>query len=322
MLIKSPNKILPSEITPETTYHNRRQFLQQLIATSATLAISNLVQAKGVLPPTPDTSYLKTLPHIKNHPLSTDESPTPLAKIISYSNFYEFGTQKSDPITHAHQLQISPWQLIVVGEVEKPEIIDIDDLLQKFTLEERIYRLRCVEGWSMVIPWLGIPLNEILKRVQPTSKAKFVQFHSRFDPQQMPAQQQHVLNWPYTEGLRIDEAMHPLTILSVGLYGNTLPKENGAPVRLVVPWKYGFKSIKSLVKIRLVERQPLTSWEEAAPTGYGFYSNVNPKVPHPRWSQAKERRIGELTKRKTLMFNGYADQVATLYQGMDLKKYF
>jgi sulfoxide reductase catalytic subunit YedY len=324
VLIKPPNDILPSEITSETLYQNRRHFLQTTVATAVTLATPTLftpTQAKGLFPTSPDTSTLKALPNLQKSPLSTTEELTPLEKIISYSNFYEFGHSKSDPMRYAHTLKIRPWQVIVSGEVTKPGILDIEDILQHVTLEERIYRHRCVEGWSMVIPWVGFPLSNLFKRFPLTSKAKYVQFFTLHDPQQMPEQQSSsTLNWPYTEGLRIDEAMHPLTILSVGLYGKTLPNENGAPLRLVVPWKYGFKSIKSIVKIRLVEEQPLSSWQEVGPSAYGFYSNVNPEVPHPRWSQAKERRIGELTKRPTLMFNGYADQVAQLYQGMDLQK--
>lgn len=322
MLIKSSNDILSSEITSETLYQNRRRFLQTTMAAAVTFTTASLLRtghAKGVLPASPDTSSLIELPNVKKSSWSTDEELTPLEKIMSYSNFYEFGRSKEDPMHYAHNLKIRPWQVIISGEVVKPGIIDMEDILRHFTLEERIYRHRCVEGWSMVIPWIGFPLRDLLKRFTFTAKAKYVQFFTLHDPQQMPGQQDNILNWPYTEGLRIDEAMHPLTLLSVGLYGKTLPNENGAPLRLVVPWKYGFKSIKSIVKIRLLEEQPISSWQEIGPSTYGFYSNVNPEVAHPRWSQAKERRIGELTKRPTLMFNGYADQVAQLYKGMDLQ---
>ncbi len=329
MLIKHPDDILPSEITSETLYQDRRQFIQTAmnttVVTAITMATPTLLtpaHAKGLLPSSPDTSYLQELPNVKKSTFSVNEELTPLEKIISYSNFYEFGTSKSDPMRHAHTLKTRPWQVIIGGEVEKPGILNIEDILKQFPLEERIYRHRCVEGWSMVIPWVGFPLADFLKRCQPTSKAKYVQFFTLRDSEQMPGQKRDLLDWPYTESLRIDEAMHPLTLLSVGMYGKTLPNETGAPIRLVVPWKYGFKCIKSIVKVHLVEQQPFTSWETADASEYGFYANVNPDVPHPRWTQAKERRIGELTKRKTLLFNGYADQVGELYRGMDLTKYY
>ncbi len=242
--------------------------------------------------------------------------------MTSYNNFYEFGTDKADPAQYAHTLQTTPWQVVVEGECAKPGKLTLEDVLKPHSREERIYRLRCVEGWSMVIPWLGFPLADLLKRFEPTSKAKYVQFETLFDPQQMPGQRSNTLAWPYVEGLRIDEAMHPLAFIATGLYGKDLPAQNGAPLRLVVPWKYGFKSIKSLVKIRFMEQQPETSWGRSAPSEYGFYSNVNPDVDHPRWSQSKERRIGEFRKRDTLLFNGYAEQVASLYTGMDLKANF
>lgn len=329
MSTKYLGHVLASDITPESIYRNRRHFLQKLahmtITTAIGMAAPLLSEAKGINPatspasnPPPPTDF----PDPTKSPLSTDEALTPFDTITNYSNFYEFGTRKTDPKAHAQELITSPWSVMVVGAVEKPGMLNMEDILKHFSLEERIYRLRCVEGWSMVIPWIGFPLSQLLKRFQPTAKAKYVQFTSLHDPVQMPGQKRHVLNWPYVEGLRMDEAMHPLTILSVGLYGRLLPNENGAPIRLVVPWKYGFKSIKSIVKISLVEQQPLTSWVESDASEYGFYANVNPQVDHPRWRQNKERRLGDLTKQETLMFNGYAEQVASLYTGMDLKKQF
>jgi len=247
---------------------------------------------------------------------------TPKKDATGYNNFYEFGTDKTDPAENAHTLRTRPWTIAVEGEVAKPGTIAIEDVLAAFPRQERIYRLRCVEAWSMVIPWLGFPLGDFLKRFEPTSKAKYVQFETLFDPEQMPGQKRSVLDWPYREGLRIDEAMHPLAILATGMYGEDLPNQNGAPLRLVVPWKYGFKSIKSIVKVKLVEQLPYTTWAASAPDEYGFYANVNPGVDHPRWSQRRERRIGELGKRPTLLFNGYADEVASLYAGMDLRTQF
>ena len=250
---------------------------------------------------------------------STAEKQTPFNDITHYNNYYEFSTDKYEPAELAKNFNPRPWTVKVEGLVNKPKTYDIDTLL-KLHLEERIYRMRCVEGWSMVIPWIGLPLSTVLNDVQPNSKAKFVEFTSLLDPKRFPGQQRNVLDWPYVEGLRMDEAMHPLTILSMGLYGETLPNQDGAPIRLVVPWKYGFKGIKAIVKIKLVDKQPVSTWTKSGPNEYGFYSNVNPDVDHPRWSQAKERRIGEFTKRPTLMFNGYGDQVASMYTGMDLKK--
>jgi sulfoxide reductase catalytic subunit YedY len=251
--------------------------------------------------------------------LSTTEPPTPFADTTTYNNFYEFGTDKGDPSRNANSLETRPWTVTIDGAVAKGGKFAIDDLIKPYQLEERIYRMRCVEGWSMVIPWIGFPLGDLLKQVEPTPKGKYVEFTTLLDPQRMPGQRRDVLNWPYVEGLRLDEAQHPLTILAVGLYGQVLPNQNGAPLRLVVPWKYGFKGIKSIVRIRLVENQPRTSWDIEWPQAYGFYSNVNPNRDHPNHSQARERRIGEFFKRKTLMFNGY-DQVASLYAGMDLNK--
>jgi sulfoxide reductase catalytic subunit YedY len=255
-------------------------------------------------------------------PFSSDEPRTSFEDVTSYNNFYEFGFDKSEPAERAGQLVTRPWAVDIRGEVARPGRFDIDALIAKFPLEERVYRLRCVEAWSMVIPWLGFPLASLLALVEPNSRAKYVAFKSLHDPEQMPGQRDPVLDWPYTEGLRIDEAMHPLTLLAVGLYGKTLPNQNGAPIRLVVPWKYGFKSIKSIVGIELSEHQPDTTWSIAAPSEYGFYANVNPFVNHPRWSQASERRIGELARRQTLAFNGYGEQVASLYRGMDLRRHF
>jgi len=288
------------EITPAHLYFGRRDFLR----------------GGGAL------GMTAVLPNVKQTMFKVNETLTPEKDITTYNNFYEFGTAKTDPVENAHTLKTRPWSLALEGEVGKPQTLDIDKLLKLFPLEERVYRLRCVEAWSMVIPWVGFPLGPLLKRLEPTSKAKYVAFQTLHAPDQMPGQKRGVLEWPYVEGLRIDEAMHPLAILAVGLYGKTLPNQNGAPIRLVAPWKYGFKSIKSVVKIKLVENQPPTAWNLSAPREYGFYSNVNPEVDHPRWSQARERRIGDFIKRKTLPFNGYTDQVASLYAGMDLRKNF
>jgi methionine sulfoxide reductase catalytic subunit len=319
MLIKKACDIKSSEITPKALYLDRRRFLQ----TAATGALT--VAAMGLVPGSARPGFAQArekLEGVQKSSLSTDEPLTPYKDITNYNNFYEFGTDKYSPADEAKDFRTKPWSVVVEGEVNKPAVYQLEDLIKPHTLEERIYRLRCVEGWSMVIPWVGFPLGDVIKRFEPTSKAQYVEFTTLLDPAQMPGQRRSVLKWPYVEGLRMDEAMHPLTILAVGLYGEVLPNQNGAPLRLVVPWKYGFKSIKSIVKIRLVEQQPVGSWELAAPQEYGFYSNVNPEVSHPRWSQARERRIGEFSKRKTLMFNGYADQVAHLYAGMDLRKYY
>jgi sulfoxide reductase catalytic subunit YedY len=254
---------------------------------------------------------------------STSEKQNPYEHVTTYNNFYEFGTDKGDPVQNAHTLVTRPWTVSVEGQIKTPQKFDLDSVMKLAPLEERVYRLRCVEGWSVVVPWIGFPLNALIKKVEPTSKAKYVAFETLYDPKQMPKGRWAGISFPYVEGLRIDEAMHPLTILCVGMYGEVLPNQNGAPVRVVIPWKYGFKSIKSLVKIRFVEKEPPTTWNLAQPQEYGFYSNVNPEVDHPRWSQATERRLPEFLKRtKTLMFNGYADQVAGLYAGMDLRKYY
>jgi sulfoxide reductase catalytic subunit YedY len=273
----------------------------------------------GTAPPTPS----KTLDFVPGPAaMSTEEPQTPYEDASQYNNFYEFGTDKRDPARNAGTLHPHPWSVAVAGAIAKPGTIPLEDLLQPHTLEERTYRIRCVEAWSMVILWIGVPLGDVLKRLEPTSMALYVSFEPLLVPVQMPGQRRRVLDWPYREGLRIDEAMHPLTILAVGMYGRELPNQNGAPLRLVVPWKYGFKSIKSIVKIELQESEPRTSWNVSAPNEYGFYANVNPDVDHPRWSQARERRIGDLRKRPTLPFNGYAEEVASLYQGMDLRKFF
>jgi sulfoxide reductase catalytic subunit YedY len=266
---------------------------------------------------------LTKLANVQKSSLSTTgEKLTRYDAVTGYNNFYEFGTEKEDPARNAHALNPKPWKLTIDGEVGKPGSYDLDDFIKPFTLEERVYRMRCVEGWSMIIPWVGIPFADIIKRVEPTSKAKFVQMETLVDTRQMPGQRYPVLDWPYVEGLRLDEATHPLTILAVGLYGEVLPNQNGAPIRLVVPWKYGFKGVKSIVRIKFVARQPLNTWQIQNSQEYGFYSNVNPEVDHPRWSQATERRIGEFFRRKTLMFNGYGDAVASMYAGMDLRKQY
>ncbi|MBI5464289.1 MAG: protein-methionine-sulfoxide reductase catalytic subunit MsrP [Ignavibacteriales bacterium] len=261
-------------------------------------------------------------PRGKKRPFDSDEEPNSYKDITTYNNFYEFGTDKSDPAKNSGNFKLSPWTVNVEGLVKKPAAYHLEDFIKPHKLEDRIYRLRCVEGWSMVIPWLGFPLAGLIKRVEPTSKAKYVTFETVYRPEEMIGQRRPYLNWPYVEGLRLDEAMHPLTLLAAGLYGKGLPNQNGAPLRLVVPWKYGFKSIKSIVKIGFVEKEPPTTWNISAPDEYGFYSNVNPEADHPRWSQKSERRIGEFLKRKTVMFNGYAEQVGYLYAGMDLKKHF
>ena len=320
----------PSEITPYNVFRDRRRLLAAAGFTVGGLALgaSGESRAQGRPPPgrmPPGRDALAKLPG-KPSPLSTMERPTSWEDVTTYNNFYEFGTDKADPVRNSGTLVTRPWTLAVEGEVARPRVFDIDELLKLSAQEERIYRMRCVEGWSMVIPWVGYSLSALLAEVQPTGNAKYVQFETLADRATMPGLRSDVLDWPYVEALRLDEAMHPLTLLTFGLYGQVLPNQNGAPVRLNVPWKYGFKSIKSLVKIRVTEKQPLTSWVRSGPREYGFYSNVNPEVDHPRWSQATERRIGEdgflQRKRRTLMFNGYAEQVASLYAGLDLRKNF
>jgi len=319
MLIKRPGDVRASEITPCGVYLRRREFVKAGLAA--------LAGATGVLGGSIAAAQggAAKLTGIKKSGYSTMEQATSYKDVTSYNNYYEFGTEKDDPATYAQKLKTRPWAVVVEGEVKRPKTFGIDELM-KFPLEERVYRLRCVEGWSMVIPWVGFEFRRLAEQVEPTGKAKFVEFVTALQAETMPGVRRPVLEWPYLEGLRIDEAMHPLTLLAVGLYDEVLPKQNGAPIRLVVPWKYGFKSAKSIVRIRFVEKQPRIAWEKAASNEYGFYSNVNPEVDHPRWSQATERRIGQdglfTPKRKTLMFNGYGDQVASLYTGMDLRKFF
>jgi len=320
MLIRKRSDIRPSEITSPEHYAQRRTILRAAAALGVGAIASGpaaaLVRPAGKGTPIPDvidTSYGSGL------------KLTSYDDVTSYNNFYEFGTDKGDPAKHAHMLQTRPWSIVVDGECEAPGEIGIEDILKQFPQEERIYRLRCVEAWAMVVPWIGFPLGDLLKRFKPTSRAAYVSFETLVDPEQMPGQRRGVLDWPYREGLRLDEAMHPLTILSTGLYGELLPNQNGAPVRLVVPWKYGFKSIKSIVRISFTRQLPTTTWWKSAPHEYGFYANVNPKVDHPRWSQARHRVIGEglfSRKHETLMFNGYADQVSGLYRGLDLTKLY
>jgi len=318
---------IASEITPRTAYEQRRGFLKTLAAGAggATLAAW---AAREAMAQTARPNKLAALPGVRSAVAGgvTMEKLTPYGDVTSYNNFYEFGTDKSDPAKNANTLKTRPWTVAVEGEVKKPKVYDLDELLKLAPMEERIYRLRCVEGWSMVIPWVGYSLAELIKRVEPTGNAKYVEFVTLADPKTMPFVGSRVLDWPYVEGLRMDEAMHPLALLTFGLYGEVLPNQSGAPVRMVLPWKYGFKSGKSIVKIRFTEKEPGTAWNKAARNEYGFFSNVNPNVDHPRWSQATERRIGEdglfAKKRATLMFNGYEAQVGQLYAGMDLKKFF
>jgi len=324
MLIKRREDIKSSEITDESVYLDRRRFMSGAagLATASALAPGLLLPRGASALATDAAAEGNPLDGVVDGPFSTDEETTPYKDVTRYNNFYEFGTGKRDPSMNSGRFKPRPWTVKVLGECEKPGEYDVDDIIKPYTLEERIYRLRCVEAWSMVVPWVGVPLGPVLKRFQPTSKAKYVAFRTVFRPTEMPGQQRGFLDWPYVEGLRIDEAMHPLTLFAVGLYGRELPNQNGAPIRLVVPWKYGFKSIKSIVTIRFTEEEPPTTWNLTAPDEYGFYSNVNPEVNHPRWSQRRERRIGDILKRDTLMFNGYADQVASLYSGMDLRKFF
>jgi methionine sulfoxide reductase catalytic subunit len=321
MLIKKRISSEPSssEITPESLYHNRRQFLKEAALTTAGIAAISAFPSAKAFPFLQDGSTWKPL-----HPskYDTTEELTPYKDVTNYNNFYEFGTSKSDPAEYASSLKTSPWSVTVDGFVKKPTTYHLEDIVKPDLLEDRIYRMRCVEGWSMVIPWYGFPLAEFIKRVEPTSRAKYVAFQTIYAPDEMPGQRSSILEWPYVEGLRMDEATNPLTLLAIGVYGKPGPNQNGAPIRLVVPWKYGFKGIKSIVKITFVDSQPPTTWNIEAPNEYGFYSNVNPNVDHPRWSQKTERRIGDFFKRRTLMFNGYGDEVAQMYTGMDLRKYF
>ena len=311
--IKKSSDCSEAEVTPEAIYQQRRRFMKASSLLGTGLLLGGLSAASRASIPV--AGYRPGV-------IGLDEELTDYEDATSYNNFYEFGTDKSDPKRYSKDFETGGWKIEVTGACAKPGEFALEDLIRNDELEERIYRLRCVEAWSMVIPWIGVPLAKILKRFEPTSSAKYVAFKTLLDPERMPGQKRPILDWPYIEGLRIDEAMHPLTILAVGMYGKTMPNQNGAPVRLVVPWKYGFKSIKSIVQIEFTDQQPDTTWNLSAPNEYGFYSNVNPQVDHPRWSQARERRIGEFFKRDTLMFNGYADQVASLYAGLDLKKHF
>ena len=326
MLIKSKTvaDIPASEITDRRIYLERRRFLAEALAGAVAVSLPLSAPAAGL--PAPGAK----LTDVRKGPYGADEKLTSYRDVTSYNNFYEFGSDKGDPAKYAKEFRTRPWTVTIEGEVRRPAVYQLEDFIKPHALEDRIYRLRCVEGWSMVIPWVGFPLADVIRRVEPTPRARYVEFTTLHDPKQMPGQRPGFLgtglDWPYVEGLRLDEALHPLTILAVGLYGEVLPNQNGAPLRLVAPWKYGFKSVKSIVRMRFVENQPVTAWMKANPREYGFYSNVNPDVDHPRWSQARERRIGEdslfTPKRRTLPFNGYAEQVARLYAGMDLKKYF
>jgi sulfoxide reductase catalytic subunit YedY len=326
VLIRRAPDINSNDVTPEAVYLRRRDFVSWSLTAGAGAAVGSLALACGA-----DSADARNAPELPDEALDsvpgpaalqTDEPRTRHTDATRYNNFYEFGTDKEDPARNAGTLRPRPWSVAVEGEVAKPGLVPLEDLLRPHPLEERTYRLRCVEAWSMVIPWIGVPLADVISRLEPTSKARYVAFETLHDAEQMPGQRRSALDWPYREGLRIDEAMNPLAILAVGMYGKVMPNQNGAPIRLVVPWKYGFKSIKSIVAIRLLADEPPTSWNMQAPREYGFYANVNPEVDHPRWSQARERRIGDLRRRPTLPFNGYADQVASLYAGMDLRKNF
>ena len=317
MLIKRASGILSSEITSESDYLNRRKFMKKAgmvaatgvaggLASSVALACTTGADVPGNVPPG----------------VRLPDELTPWEAVTGYNNFYEFGTGKGDPAKNAKNFKTSPWQVKVSGEVEDGRTWDIEELIDGFEIEERVYRMRCVEGWSMVIPWNGFPLASLIDRLKPTSKARYIEFKTLKDEDQMPGQRRRVLDWPYLEGLRLDEANHPLTLMVTGVYGKKLPPQNGAPIRLIIPWKYGFKGVKSIVEIRFTEKQPANTWQVSIPHEYGFYANVNPQVDHPRWSQATERRIGEFRRRDTMMFNGYADEVASMYSGMDLSKYY
>jgi methionine sulfoxide reductase catalytic subunit len=319
MLIRKASDIASSEITDEKLYQNRREFMKNASAAFCTVAAGSILSGCSTsAAPEPGQT-------LKKSPYDTTEKMSPEKDITTYNNYYEFGTQKDDPARNATKFRSKPWTVTVDGMVKKPGTkYALEDLIKGFTLEDRIYRMRCVEGWSMVIPWQGFPLADLVKRLEPTPQAKYVEFKTLLDPAQMPGQKPSIfgssINWPYVEGLRMDEAMNPLTLMVTGLYGKPLPNQNGAPIRLVTPWKYGFKGIKAIVSIRFTDKQPRSSWMISGPTEYGFYANVNPQVDHPRWSQATERRLGEFFPRKTVMFNGYGDQVASMYTGMDLKK--
>lgn len=319
-------KTRESEVTDETSFLNRRELLRlgATAAVGASLAGCPAAEQAEAKSRAPGSPMLRKLENVKPAPPAyrADEEVSRESDATGYNNFYEFGTDKKDPSRNAHTLRTEPWSIVIDGEVGKPGTVPLETILAGAQLEERIYRFRCVEAWSMVVPWIGISLGDVLKRFEPTSKARYVSFETLFDLEQMPGQKRSVIDWPYREGLRMDEAMHPLAILAVGMYGKVLPNQNGAPIRLVVPWKYGFKSIKSIVRIHFSIDQPHTSWNDLAPGEYGFYANVNPEVDHPRWSQARERKLGEFRKRPSTLFNGYGDQIASLYAGMDLRRYF
>ena len=322
MLIKKPDAIPSSEITPKTTYLNRRTFLAgATIAGAAAVAGVAFRDLGDLVTPSLTAQANAKIDGLQKSPFSTTEKETPYKDVTNYNNFYEFSTDKYEPAGLAKNFKTRPWTVTIDGDVKKKQVLDVDTIIKMAASEERIYRHRCVEGWSIVVPWVGFSLSELIKRADPLPKAKYVEFTTLYDSKQMPGQRTNVLQWPYVEGLRMDEAMHPLALLCFGMYGEELPNQDGAPLRMVIPWKYGFKSGKSIVRFRFTERQPMNTWQLYAPNEYGFYSNVNPHVDHPRWSQAKERRLGEFFKRPTLMFNGY-DQVASLYAGMDLKKNF
>ena len=324
MLIKKAPDLRESDVTPHDIYIRRREFLK--VAGNTALAVTAAGAIGGVLTSSEEAAAQNPnapkLTNLKKSPFDTDEKLNSYKDVTTYNNFYEFGLDKADPAKYAGSLKTRPWSIVVEGQCAKPGTYNIEDIMKWFPLEERIYRMRCVEAWSMVIPWAGFPLADFVKRFEPTSKATYVKFTTLLDMRQMPGQTEPVLRWPYVEGLRMDEAMHPLSILAVGLYGEVLPNQNGAPIRLVVPWKYGFKGVKSIVRVTFQEQQPLNTWQQTKADEYGFFANVNPDVDHPRWSQRTERRLGEFFRRKTLPFNGYADQVASLYAGMDLRKFY
>jgi sulfoxide reductase catalytic subunit YedY len=319
MLIKKAEDIRSSEITPKSLYLNRRKFLAGAALAGAAAATG--IGLREIVSPSATAFAGSKINGIQKSSLSTTETVTPYKDVTNYNNYYEFSTEKDEPAKLAQKFRTRPWKVKIDGLVDKKQELDVDTIIKMAPPEERIYRHRCVEGWSIVVPWVGFSLSELIKRVNPTSKAKFVEFTTILDKTQMPGQQGNVLEWPYVEGLRMDEAMHPLALLCFGMYGEDLPNQDGAPIRIIAPWKYGFMSANAIVRIRFVDKQPLNTWNVSAPMEYGFYSNVNPNVDHPRWSQARERRLGEFSKRPTLMFNGY-DQVASLYSGMDLKKNF
>jgi sulfoxide reductase catalytic subunit YedY len=320
MLIKKAADVRSSEVTPKSLYLNRRSFLAGAAAVGAAAATG--IGLREVVTPSATVLAGNKIDGIKKSSFSTTETITPYKDVTHYNNYYEFSTEKDEPAELAKNFRTHPWKVKIDGLVEKKQELDIDTILKMAPPEERIYRHRCVERWSIVVPWVGFSLSELIKRVNPLGKAKFVEFTTVLDMTQMPGQKRNVLEWPYVEGLRMDEAMHPLALLCFGMYGEDLPNQDGAPLRLIVPWKYGFKSAKAIVRIRFTDKQPVNTWNISAPREYGFYSNVNPTVDHPRWSQAKERRLGEFLMRPTLMFNGYGDQVASLYSGMDLRKDF